>query len=192
MAPPAVPRRHIEAPSSFRTAADANCRGKFAPLVRRLLTAITLLLLAGLPSQVVAQSNNVRITKLSDVSFGTVTNLETDAVLGQSVCVFANTSSNGYWVTATGSGAGGAYTLSSASGTMGYEVQWSQMSGQSTGVQLIPNAPLSGQTSSARHQTCNSGPPTSASLIIALRSEALSSATAGSYSGTLTLVIGPE
>lgn len=192
MAPPAVPRYQSGAPSSFRTADGVHFREKSAPRARGALTALTLLLLTALPSQGVAQSNNVRITKLSDVSFGTVSNLEADAVLGQSVCVFANTPSNGYWVTASGSGAGGAFTLASALGTMGYEVQWSQMSGQSSGVQLFPNAPLTGQTTSARHQTCNSGPPTTASLVIALRAAALSSATAGSYSGTLTLVIGPE
>jgi hypothetical protein len=134
----------------------------------------------------------VRITKLSDVSFGTLNNLEADAVLSQNVCVYANSANNGYHVSASGSGAGGAFTLAAASGRLDYEVQWSQISGQSTGVQLFPNAALTGQTTSAKQQTCNSGAPTTASLIIALRAAALSNASAGSYTGTLTLVIGPE
>jgi hypothetical protein len=46
--------------------------------------------------------------------------------------------------------------------------------------------------STASHQTCSTGPASSASLIILLRSAALSSARAGSYNGTLTLVVGPE
>jgi hypothetical protein len=46
--------------------------------------------------------------------------------------------------------------------------------------------------STATQQTCNSGPATSASLVVILRTAALSSAAAGSYSGSLTLVIGPE
>jgi hypothetical protein len=46
--------------------------------------------------------------------------------------------------------------------------------------------------SQAKQQTCNSGPATSASLIVIIRSAALTSADAGFYSGDLTLVIGPE
>jgi hypothetical protein len=59
-------------------------------------------------------------------------------------------------------------------------------------VQLSPNVPLTGQTSTATQQTCNSGPATSASLIVVLRSTALSSATAGTYNGAVTLLVGPE
>ena len=55
-----------------------------------------------------------------------------------------------------------------------------------------PCVPLTGQISSATQQTCNNGPANSASLVVIVRSAALSSAAAGSYSGTLTLVIGPE
>ena len=51
---------------------------------------------------------------------------------------------------------------------------------------------LTGQVSGATHQTCNNGPASSASLIILLRSNVLSSAIAGAYNGTLTLVVGAE
>ena len=152
--------------------------------------ATVLLILAGAPAR--AQSNNVRITKLSDVPFGTIANLGADAIQSQSVCVYANTSNDGYRITGTGSGSGGAFTLSSGGDSLDYEVQWSSSSGQFSGTQLSPNMPLTGQITSASHQTCNNGPATSASLIVVLRSSALSAATAGSYSGTLTLVVGPE
>jgi hypothetical protein len=59
-------------------------------------------------------------------------------------------------------------------------------------VQLSPNVPLTGQTSAASHQVCSNGPATSASLIVLLRSAGLSSVTAGTYSGTLTLLVGAE
>ena len=139
-----------------------------------------------------AASNNVRISSLSDVTFGLVTNLSADAISTQNVCVYANTATNGYNVRASGSGPGGAFSLASAGNSLPFVVEWNSSSGQSSGAQLTANVALSGQVSTATQQTCNSGPATSASLIVILRTAALSSAAAGSYSGSLTLVIGPE
>ena len=139
-----------------------------------------------------AASNKVRVTSLTDVAFGTIANLNTDAIQSQSVCVYADTSTNGYNVTATGTGAGGAFQLFSGAASISYDVLWSSSAGQTSGAQLTPNVPLTGQVSGATHQSCSNGPATSASLVVVLRSTALSSAQAGTYSGTLTLVIGPE
>ena len=147
---------------------------------------------AAMAAPALAASNNVRISNLSDVAFGTLTNLGADAVNSQSVCVFANTSSNGYRITASGSSSGGSFALGSGPNLLGYEVQWSPSPGQSSGTALSPNVSLTGLFTTATQQTCNSGPASSASLIVVLRSSALSSAAAGSYSGTLTLVLGPE
>jgi hypothetical protein len=137
-------------------------------------------------------ASNVRITGLSDAAFGTITNLGTDSIKAQNICVFSNTATSGYHVTANGSGTSGAFTLASGANTLAYQVQWSASSGQTTGTQLSPNVALTGLTSVATQQACNSGPASSASLIVILRSTALLSATAGTYNGTLTLVIGPE
>lgn len=160
--------------------------------VARLLAPgfAALLLLTGEPSW--AASNKVRITNISDVAFGTVANLSADAVQSQSLCLYSDTATNGYNVRATGSGAGGAFTLNSGSNALPFEVQWNSAPGQSSGTQLSANVALSGQVSTATQQTCNTGPASSASLIVVLRSAALSSAPAGSYSGSLTLLIGPE
>jgi hypothetical protein len=168
-------------PRTCRRALLAAVRGFAVPAI---------LLLVGEPSE--AASNKVRITNLSDVAFGTVANLSVDAVRSENVCLYADTATNGYNVTASGTGPGGAFQLSSGAGGMAFEVQWSSSSGQSSGAQLSPNVPLTGQVSTAVHQTCSTGPATSASLIVLLRSAALSSAKAGSYNGTLTLVVGPE
>lgn len=167
-----------------------------ATLLQRV-AAVAAFVLRGLPllliaSPALAASNKVRITDLSDVNFGIVANLAVDAIRNQSVCLYADTSTNGYNITASGTGPGGAFELSSGPRTMSYEVQWSSSSGQGSGTQLASNVPLTGQVSGAIHQTCNNGPATSASLIILLRSTDLSSATAGAYYGTLTLVVGPE
>ena len=144
------------------------------------------------PAQLAAQSQNVRVTKLADVTFGGLTNLGVDASSSQDICVYANTNGNRYRVTATGSGPAGSFALNSGANLLPYEVQWNTAPGQSSGLQLSANSAQTGLTSTATQQTCNSGPLTSASLILLLRSTALSSAMAGTYSGTLTLMIGAD
>ena len=133
--------------------------------------------------------NQVRITKLSDVAFGTIGNLGVDAVRSQSVCVYTD---DKYQITGIGSGPGGSFQLNSGAQVLPYEVQWASSAGQSSGTQLNPNVPRTGLNSVASTQTCNFGPATSASLIVILRAVALSSATAGIYGGTLTLIAGAQ
>jgi hypothetical protein len=149
-------------------------------------------LLAMYAAPAAAQSNKVNISNLSDVVFGSLANVGVDAVNSQSICVYSSTATNGYQVTATGSGSGNAFAMSSGLSTLPYDVQWNASAGQSSGTQLTAGATLTGQISSANQKTCNSGPANSASLIVILRSSALSKASAGDYSGTLTLLIGPE
>jgi hypothetical protein len=163
--------------------------GRARGMAAALVAAFCILLV---PSVADGASNKVRLTSLGDLSFGTVSDLTSDAVQSESVCIYADTASNGYNVTAIGTGAGGAFQLSSGLQSLPFEVQWSNASGRTSGVQLDPNVPLTGQTSGATQQTCNNGPASTASLVVLLPASALSSATAGSYSGTLTLVLGAE
>jgi len=153
----------------------------------RLLGAV--LLLAGAPP---ALAQKARIGNLSDVAFGAISNLSTDAVQAQSVCAYTQSATGRYMVTATGSGAGGAFELTSGTAPLAYEVEWAASAGQSSGAALAPGVPLTGVSSAASQQTCNSGPPASASLVVVLRAAALGSAGAGSYSGTLSVLIAPE
>lgn len=134
----------------------------------------------------------VRVSGLSDVNFGTIGNLSVDAVQAQSVCVYSNGTNNSYSVRASGSGSGGAFTLSNGAATLAYTVRWNSQSGQSNGTVLATSAMLSGQLSNAQQQACTNGPPTTASLIITLPATSLSTAAAGNYSGTLTLIVGEE
>lgn len=173
-----------------RRACPARLRLRLAVAPAMAAVLIAPLVLAASPAA--AASNKVRITQLGDIAFGTIANLAADSVRSENVCLFADTNTNGYNVTATGTGPGGAFQLASGGGAMAYEVQWSSASGQSSGAQLSPNVPLTGQVSGATHQSCSSGPAATASLVVVLRAAALSSATAGTYSGTLTLVVGPE
>jgi hypothetical protein len=150
------------------------------------------LFLAAAVYPVPAFAQKVRITNLSDVNFGLLTNLQSDALRSQNICIFSNSAGNRYSIAATGSGSGSSFTLSNGSDALAYEVEWADQSGQTTGTSLAPNVAATGRVSSATHQSCNAGPPTSASLIVILRSSALTQAREGNYSGSLTLLVAAE
>lgn len=136
-------------------------------------------------------ADKTRLTGLSDVSFGLITST-VDQSVSQSVCAYSSSNTNGYSVTATGSGSGGAFALSSGTAQLPYDVLWAASSGQTGGTSLVAGTTTVGFTSLASQQTCNSGPSTSASLTLVIRSATLGSALAGSYSGTLQITIAPE
>jgi len=139
-----------------------------------------------------AFAQKVRITNLSDVDFGLISNLQADALRSQNVCVYSQSTGGRYSITAAGSGAGSSFSLSNGSNALDYEVEWSDQSGQTSGTSLTPNVAATGRVSAATQQTCNSGPAASASLIILMRSPSLSQAREGTYSGSLTLLVAAE
>lgn len=135
----------------------------------------------------------VRISGLSDVTF-TNADPSVDATNAQNVCVWSNTSTRGYSITATGSGSAGAFTLASgALPVVPYTVQWAPSSGQTSGTSLTAATALTGQTSTATNSDCSAGPAASASLVVSIGSATLQSMDAGvTYNGTLTLLVAPE
>ena len=146
----------------------------------------------GMPSSPArAASDKARLTGLSDISFGLIVGTA-DQAASQSVCAFSSSNTNGYSVTATGNGGGGAFELLAGATPLQYDVLWSDASNQTGGVALAAGTTRSGFTSNASQQTCNSGPSSSASLTVIIRSATLMSARAGSYSGRLQITIAPE
>ena len=135
----------------------------------------------------------VRISGLTDVTFLNADPLSA-ATNAQDVCIWSNTNTRGYTITATGSGASDAFTLASgALPAVPYTVQWAQTSGQTTGTSLTANTALTGQTSTAINADCSAGPSSSASLVVSMGASTLQSMTSGvTYNGTLTLVVAPE
>lgn len=135
----------------------------------------------------------VRISGLSDVTFSNV-DPSANASNAQNVCVWSNTNTRGYTITATGSGSANAFTLASGGlPAVPYSVEWASNSGQTNGTSLTAGSTLSGQTSTAINSDCSAGPSASASLIVSIGSSTLQSMTAGvTYNGTLTLVVAPE
>ena len=133
----------------------------------------------------------VQISGLSDIAFGTV-DPAAAAASAEDVCVWSNTSGRAYTVTATGSGASNAFSLSDGSNSLNYAVEWAGTAGQSAGTALVSGTALGGLSSTATNPTCSSGPAASASLIVKMAAADLQAAAASSYTGTLTLVVAPQ
>lgn len=163
--------------------------GRWLP---RFLFALLGLLVVALPTPAAAQEKFVKIGNLTDFTFGTITNLSADRSLASSICVYSAKATPGYNVTASGSGAGGAFTLAGTGGSLAYEVQWNALPNMASGTTLRPNVTLTGLLTTALQANCNSGPPSSASLIVMLRATALQAAPSGSFSGVLTIIVGVE
>jgi hypothetical protein len=137
-------------------------------------------------------ANRAQITGLSDVTFSAV-DPGTAASSAQSDCVWSNTATKGYSITATGSGTSGAFTLANGALSVPYSVQWAASTGQSSGTALTAGAALPGMTSTAVNPTCSTSPTTTSSLIVGITAANLQSMTAGtSYTGTLTLLVTPQ
>lgn len=138
-------------------------------------------------------ASRVQISGLGDVTFGAV-DPTTPASNNQDVCVWSNTSTRGYRITASGSGTGSAFTL--ASGVLPvvpYSVEWAGTSGQTGGSALTSGSALTGLTSIATSPTCSSGATPTASLIVKMAAADLGNMQAGpTYTGTLTLLVAPE
>jgi hypothetical protein len=140
----------------------------------------------------VSVPSRVQITALSDVTFSNV-DPTTTATSTQNNCVWSNTATKGYTITATGGGTGGAFTLrSGALAPVTYNVQWNQSTGQSTGTALTAGAPSSTFVSTATTPTCATSPTTSSSLIVSIPSaQLLNMASLTNYTDTLTLLVSP-
>ena len=147
-------------------------------------------LLIGLPDQAHA-ADKVRIAGLQTVDFGQLYGLG-DRSISQNVCAYSSSVTNGYSVTATGTGAGGTFELNSTISSLPYEVLWADASGQTSGTSLIAGTPIGGFHSTATQHFCNTGPSSSASMTIVVRSGSIESARAGSFSGVLQIMIAPE
>ncbi|MEG3170363.1 hypothetical protein U1737_19420 [Sphingomonas sp. LB3N6] len=137
--------------------------------------------------------SRVQISGLTDIAFTDV-ELGSQVSRAQNNCVWSNTATKGYTITATGSGTGGAFTLSSGQlAPITYGVQWAQTSGQTSGTALIPSAASAGFVSTALLPTCIAAPSSSSSLIVTVAASQLETMVSSTnYTGTLTLLVNPS
>lgn len=136
--------------------------------------------------------NRARISGLNDVSFANQ-DPATAASNAQSVCVWSNTATKAYTITASGSGTSSAFTLTNGTATVPYTVEWAASGGQTSGSALTAATASGSLTSGAVSQNCASAPLSSASLIVKMSTTDLGTMSAGaSYTGTLTLLVTPQ
>lgn len=132
--------------------------------------------------------NLARISNMDDISLGSWDGT-TDLAETEDVCVWSNTGA--YQITAEGDGAGNAFTLANGANTVAYTVQWDDAAtGSASGTALTSGTPLTTQSTSATSTTCGAG--ANSSLIVGVASSEFESVPAGTYTGTLTLVVAPE
>lgn len=140
----------------------------------------------------VSVPNRARITGLNDI---TIANQDPNSAVNnaQNVCVWSNTATKKYTVTASGSGTASAFTLANASLSVPYSVQWAGSSGATSGTALTAGTASTAFTSTATDQACATGATSSASLVVNMATADLGGMQAAtSYTGTLTLLVTPQ
>jgi hypothetical protein len=128
---------------------------------------------------------DVQISGLVDFNFGTwssgILNLEND------LCVYKSADGSDYRVTATGSGSGGAYQITSGSNHISYTVAWARKNNAFT---TLSSGAASNFDGANQSNTDCSGVMT-ATLRIQFPEANLQAAVPGNYSGDLTILIEP-
>lgn len=137
-----------------------------------------------------AKQTRVRLSSLQDVQFG-VLGTGGDAISSQSICAYSSTNTSAYTVTALGSGAAGKFELNSAISSLPFEISWSDQPNQPFGYVLESGVPSLTFYSDATHQRCVNGPSSTATITLRISEAILSSAAAGTYSGSLTVILAP-
>lgn len=140
----------------------------------------------------VSVPSRVQITGLTDISLANA-DPSSAATSPQNTCVWSNTATKGYTITATGSGTAGAFTLASGGlAPVTYAVAWNQQSGQPSGTSLTPATASTGFVSTAVLPGCATAPTTTSTLIVSITSAQLQTmASLTNYTGTLTLLVNP-
>jgi hypothetical protein len=159
----------------------------------RRLRQVTLPAIAALFCASGASAQTIVTPVLQNISFGAVPSLYSDLTSAQNTCSFTGLLPVTYNIVAGGSGTNGAFTLTNGKSTIPYEVQWAQTANATSGTPLTTNVVLSGQVTAALLSglTCALG-VANATLIVIVRSISLQQATAGAYTGTLTVLLAAQ
>jgi hypothetical protein len=128
---------------------------------------------------------DVQVSGLVDFNFGTWSG--GNVTLEGDVCVYKSADGTDYRVTATGSGSGGAYQVTSGSDDVSYGVAWAKKNNAFT---ALSNGVASNFDGANQLDTNCSGVMT-ATLRIQFPETNLQAAVPGNYSGNLTILIEP-
>lgn len=132
----------------------------------------------------------IKISGLADLNFGTYSG-SGDLDLNENVVVAGNDSSASptYRVTASGSGASSAFTVSNGTETLPYRVFFNDQAGIAGTTETAATTPLTNQ--GGIHTSLGTNTE-NANYRVLFAETALQNAAAGAYTGTLTLVVEPE
>lgn len=134
--------------------------------------------------------NRALITSLTDVTF-TNADPSVAATSSQGPCVWSNTSTRNYTITASGSGTAGAFTIASGAATIPYSVGWANSANASSLTALTAGSASSAVASNATNISC--GGSGNSTLKVTIGASDLQNMVAtNSYTGTLTLVVTPQ
>lgn len=136
----------------------------------------------------------IQITHIDDISFGVYDGVSPVITQNESFCVYTNSVSAEYSITASSTpGATPAdYRISSGADYLDYRLRFSNTLDASGGIELdngstLPN--VDANQASPLSQNCNGGD--NAAVFVTIDGTDLQAAPPGSYSGTLTLMVSP-
>ncbi len=128
----------------------------------------------------------IKISNLDDIDLGTWSG-SGDLVGSDENCVWSTT--RGYNLTASGSGAGNAFTITDGANDIAYSVAWDDT--DSTDQAVTVGTALSAQVTNAVSVNCAARGDT-ANVAVTISEADMAAAPAGTYNGTLTLIVAPE
>ena len=133
--------------------------------------------------------NLILISGMADIGFGTYSGVG-DLNQNEDICIYTNKAAGTYRVTGSGSGGGGAFTLSDGTNTLAYNVFYNDVTGTTGEQQLTSGTPL-GSQNGANTTSQNCGGSNDANYHVQILGTNLLAAPSGAYSGTLTLLVEP-
>lgn len=134
----------------------------------------------------------VQITKLRDLQPPTFTGSGARSE-GADLCIYTNSTAGRYRVTAVGSGSGGAFKIKNQTTLeeLDYALNWNDQNGTSGGVPISSGTALTNQTGADTASTnCSGG--TNSNLQVTFSEQNLLAAEAGTYSGSLSIMVEPD
>jgi hypothetical protein len=130
-------------------------------------------------------ANEVKISNLSDIVLPGFTG--TDVSGTSAACVYRNAGTT-YNITATGSGAANAFTLTDGTNTVAYGVTYDDGSGATA---LATGVALAADGAEGVDDDCSTAGANNGSIEVTVTAAAAAGLPAATYSGTLTLLVAP-
>lgn len=132
--------------------------------------------------------DEVQISNLADIVLGTFGG--TDASGTSAACIYRN-SAPSYQITGTGNGTANAFTLTDGTSTVPYSVSFSDEASGASAASLTSGVALTAQTGADVSPTCATAGD-NAQIAVTVAAADAATLPAGSYAGTLTLVVAPN